>query len=320
MKAFLNKRRLLSKAVPYLLGLLLFISTPLSVNAAEDVLPDTTTDSTVSDDVSFQTEAVDSTDVEINDNDISDIPTPPTEEIPAPEPLPETPDISETLPAAPDVTPAPSPNTNTNAPVKELPEEKYDVEAFTATYYAVSKGGLNIRKGPSTDYDIIGTLAYGDSVSITGKTDNNWYQILYNNNTGYVSSKYVSEDPVTEEIDTPEEPEQPETSSQVENTNTASSFSILQFISQNLGLIALLLAILIIVIVIIVSAIFFFRNGNGTDEEYDAEYDDAYYADGQNEVSHDGYYEDEYDEEYNSYENSYDNEEEEVYDEEDYDE
>lgn len=52
---------------------------------------------------------------------------------------------------------------------------------------------LNVRIGPDTDYDILGTLSYGQAVMVTGQTANGWYQILYNDQTAYVSNKYLSD-------------------------------------------------------------------------------------------------------------------------------
>lgn len=52
---------------------------------------------------------------------------------------------------------------------------------------------LNIRKGASTSYDIIGKLKEGDTVDILEKTNNNWYKIKVANSTGYVYGNYIRE-------------------------------------------------------------------------------------------------------------------------------
>lgn len=49
---------------------------------------------------------------------------------------------------------------------------------------------LNVRSGPSTDYDQVTTLHSGSVISLTG-IENGWYQISYKDITGYVSSDYV---------------------------------------------------------------------------------------------------------------------------------
>lgn len=48
----------------------------------------------------------------------------------------------------------------------------------------------NVRSGPGTEYDIVGGLNRGDSVHITGQTDN-WYRIQTDNGTGYVSKSLL---------------------------------------------------------------------------------------------------------------------------------
>ena len=52
---------------------------------------------------------------------------------------------------------------------------------------------LNVRKGPSISFDIIGTLSGGDKVKIIGES-NGWYKIEYNGKYGYVSGSYIELD------------------------------------------------------------------------------------------------------------------------------
>ena len=52
---------------------------------------------------------------------------------------------------------------------------------------------LNVRKGPSISFDIIGTLSGGDKVKIIGES-NGWYKIEYNGTYGYVSESYIELD------------------------------------------------------------------------------------------------------------------------------
>jgi len=62
---------------------------------------------------------------------------------------------------------------------------------------------LNVRTGPSTSYERIGTLIMNQSVEATGVTENLWYEIKYNGNVGYCSGKYLSETKVTVQTVTP---------------------------------------------------------------------------------------------------------------------
>lgn len=66
------------------------------------------------------------------------------------------------------------------------------------TMYA--KSSVNVRSGPSTDYDKIGSLSKGKSVKVTGKCDQTgWYRIDYNGKVGFVSGSYLQAEPLPEE-------------------------------------------------------------------------------------------------------------------------
>lgn len=51
---------------------------------------------------------------------------------------------------------------------------------------------LNVRSGPGTGYNKIGTLYYGDVVEILDDSYSSWYKIRYNNEAGFVSSEFVT--------------------------------------------------------------------------------------------------------------------------------
>ena len=50
---------------------------------------------------------------------------------------------------------------------------------------------VNIRTGPSTDYEIVGQLMKGDEVQVIEIDSNGWYKILYKNAERYVYSEYI---------------------------------------------------------------------------------------------------------------------------------
>lgn len=55
---------------------------------------------------------------------------------------------------------------------------------------------VNIRKGPSTAYEKVGTLNSGQAVIVLGQADTNWYEIAYGANNelrGFVSNKFLKE-------------------------------------------------------------------------------------------------------------------------------
>ena len=60
----------------------------------------------------------------------------------------------------------------------------------SAEYGKVTAGILNVRKGPSTSYAVLGKLSRGDTVMITGKSGN-WYKIAYKSGTAYVYASYI---------------------------------------------------------------------------------------------------------------------------------
>ena len=64
---------------------------------------------------------------------------------------------------------------------------------ITATGKVVNADSLNVRKGPSILFDIIGKLSGGDKVKVIGES-NGWYKIEYNGKYGYVSGSYIELD------------------------------------------------------------------------------------------------------------------------------
>lgn len=68
------------------------------------------------------------------------------------------------------------------------------------TVYAT--GGVNVRSGPSTDYQKIGRLEKGESITRIGVGEDGWSKVEYNGEIAYISSKYLS----TEKPDTLEYP------------------------------------------------------------------------------------------------------------------
>jgi len=74
------------------------------------------------------------------------------------------------------------------------------------TCYVIAKNALNVRSGPSTEYSIITTLSYGESVKAIETDNPSWKRIMfrlfepnsstYKYVTGYLSSLYLSSTPV----------------------------------------------------------------------------------------------------------------------------
>lgn len=75
---------------------------------------------------------------------------------------------------------------------EESVEPEFTVEEYNAVLFV--KKAVNVRKGPSTDYEKIGGLNKGDQIQITGIADTGWYQIQYNGATAYVASSYLMDE------------------------------------------------------------------------------------------------------------------------------
>ena len=52
-----------------------------------------------------------------------------------------------------------------------------------------------MRAGYSTSTEILGALAEGESVQITGESDNGWMRVTWKGLTGFVSKSYLSDEP-----------------------------------------------------------------------------------------------------------------------------
>ena len=72
----------------------------------------------------------------------------------------------------------------------------------------ITADSLRVRGGAGMQYDIIGGLAQGDRVEITGKSGD-WYAIRFGETeTGYISGQYLTfEDPATAATTAPDAPE-----------------------------------------------------------------------------------------------------------------
>lgn len=53
-------------------------------------------------------------------------------------------------------------------------------------------GNVNIRNGPGINYDVVGSLALGQSLTVTGQTQDGWYQATLNGQPVWVSGSVVS--------------------------------------------------------------------------------------------------------------------------------
>ena len=71
----------------------------------------------------------------------------------------------------------------------EVTEEITTFPEVKTMYPTIS---LNVRFGPSTEYEVISSVRAGQGVEVTGQADTGWYQVNIGK-VGYVSNKYMSE-------------------------------------------------------------------------------------------------------------------------------
>ena len=69
----------------------------------------------------------------------------------------------------------------------------FSVEDLTDTPMYANQT-VNVRKGPSEDYEQLGSLSWGEEVMVTGIASTGWYQIRYNDEVGYCSNNYIVND------------------------------------------------------------------------------------------------------------------------------
>ena len=84
--------------------------------------------------------------------------------------------------------------------VKTVSENKttdagYTYSEVSKTMYA--KSTVNVRSLPSTSGNRLGSLSKNQEVAVTGQcNETGWYRISYNNAEGFVSNKYLADEPV----------------------------------------------------------------------------------------------------------------------------
>ena len=72
-----------------------------------------------------------------------------------------------------------------------------EVASFSVTKYETpvtmyASETVNVRSGAGTEYDKVGKLAFGNTVTATGETDNGWYEVIYNDAQAYIMGDYMS--------------------------------------------------------------------------------------------------------------------------------
>ncbi|MBD5486776.1 MAG: SH3 domain-containing protein [Lachnospiraceae bacterium] len=86
-----------------------------------------------------------------------------------------------------------------NEETEEQSFPEYTVTEYDESQVMYATSAVNVRKGPSTDFERVGGLAYGQEVTVTGQADTEWYEIMYGEEKAYVSNKYLQNDQPADE-------------------------------------------------------------------------------------------------------------------------
>lgn len=73
-----------------------------------------------------------------------------------------------------------------------ISESSPSTETLKSDFVTIQADNLNVRSGPSTDFQIIGKLNKGAQVEVIA-IEEGWYKIKFNNSFGYIASKYASQ-------------------------------------------------------------------------------------------------------------------------------
>lgn len=71
---------------------------------------------------------------------------------------------------------------------------EYTVTALAEAKVMYASNAVNVRKGPTTDFERVGGLGLGQEVSVTGQADTGWYEIVYGEEKAFVSNHYLQEE------------------------------------------------------------------------------------------------------------------------------
>ncbi len=76
--------------------------------------------------------------------------------------------------------------------VTETAAPETEAETESAGTPMVTTEDVNVRSGPGTDHDVLGSLSSGTEVTAVGE-DGDWVIIEYGDGTGYIYGDYVEE-------------------------------------------------------------------------------------------------------------------------------
>ena len=104
--------------------------------------------------------------------------------------------------------PTPSPTPSPQLVIKEKPTSPTEI---VIPLVNAGENNVNIRGGPGTNYDIVGTLPAGQSLQIVGRNnDSSWWQVVTSSGLGWVAAWVTTASDVDDSIPVVETPPPPE--------------------------------------------------------------------------------------------------------------
>ncbi len=92
-------------------------------------------------------------------------------------------------------TPTASPEAEPSISPSPSPTPSFEVERWEEEKTMYAKAPVNIRKGPSKDYELCGYLGGGEAAIVRGTGDTGWYLIALGEEEGFVSNHYLLDTP-----------------------------------------------------------------------------------------------------------------------------
>ena len=80
------------------------------------------------------------------------------------------------------------------SPVRAPEQTAYSVKEYEAPVTMYTSDTVNVRSGAGTDYDKVGKLRWGKELTVTGETDNGWYEVVYEGITAFIKGDYMVKD------------------------------------------------------------------------------------------------------------------------------
>lgn len=72
-----------------------------------------------------------------------------------------------------------------------LEKTVFTVSEYETPVSMYTSATVNVRSGAGTDYDRVGKLSWGSQTTVTGVTDNGWYEVLYGDMRAFIKGDYM---------------------------------------------------------------------------------------------------------------------------------